>query len=271
MQEPSSGFEDIDQAADPRHFVHIVDLNNQFRGEIRRQTYAALGVGKGDHILDAGCGTGEVARELAELVGPTGRVVGVDRSQTMIAEARRRSEGLNLSVEYQLGDVYHLDFADNSFDGCRAEWLFLHLARPAKALLEMCRVMRSGGRVVIVEQDAEARIVDSPDLALTRKMLNYSCSELANAWVGRQLPRLFHQAGLTEVMVSPQVLIQTDFRRGIAGLNSLALVDVLTHAQASGLVSAAEANTWVRQLQEASEADRFFSAVIVIMVSGRKP
>jgi ubiquinone/menaquinone biosynthesis C-methylase UbiE len=48
----------------------------------------------------------------------------------MIVEARKRAEGLNLPVEYQAGDAHHLDFADNTFGGCRAERVFMHVENP---------------------------------------------------------------------------------------------------------------------------------------------
>jgi ubiquinone/menaquinone biosynthesis C-methylase UbiE len=271
LLQPRSGFEHIDQTANPGHFVRILDQVSPVWHEIRRQSYAALGVGVGDHLLDVGCGTGDVGRAMAELVGPTGWVVGVDRSQTVLTEARRRAEGSKLPIEFRLGDVYQLDFADNTFDGCRAERLFMHLERPAEALAEMCRVARSGGRIVVADPDVEAWLVDAPDQILTRKILHFSCALLANGWIGRQLPRLFKQAGLVDIAISPQILTQTDFSRGIAGLNSFPLADNLTQAVASGVVSAQEADTWVRQLQEASEAGQFFSAVFVVMASGRKP
>jgi ubiquinone/menaquinone biosynthesis C-methylase UbiE len=266
-----SGFTDVDRTADPAHFVDILDVGSQLWGDIRRQTYAALAVRAGDRLLDVGCGMGDAVRELAELVGDTGQVVGVDSSRTMVAEARWRSRGVQLPVEYRLGDVYALGFADDTFDGCRAQRIFVHLERPAEALAEMRRVTRPGGRIVITEPDMEARLVDAPDRDLTRRILNNFCDTLVNGWIGRQLPRLFEEAGLTDIAVSPRVLTQTDFRWGIAGLNSLSLDDHLARAQAGGVVSAAEATTWVRQLREASEAGHLFSAALAFMVSGRKP
>jgi ubiquinone/menaquinone biosynthesis C-methylase UbiE len=139
------GFADVDRNADPQFYLRALDRRAGRGYEIRQQTYALLDVREGQQLLDIGCGTGEAVRELARRVGNAGRVVGVDKSETMIGEARRRVEGTDLPCEYRLGDVYQLDFADNTFDGCRAERVFPHLDDPLRALAEMCRVTRPGG------------------------------------------------------------------------------------------------------------------------------
>ena len=117
----------------------------------KRRTCELLEVKTGAHLLDIGCGPGDNVRALAQMVGSTGRVVGVDNSEAMIAEARKRAEGLNLPVEYSVGDAHHLDFADNTFDGCRAERVFQHVENPGQVLLEMVRVACPGGRIVVLD------------------------------------------------------------------------------------------------------------------------
>ena len=69
----------------------------------------------GDHLLDAGCGAGADVFALAALVGPTGQVVGVDRSAVMVAQARERAAGSGLPVDFRVGDITALDFPDNTF------------------------------------------------------------------------------------------------------------------------------------------------------------
>jgi ubiquinone/menaquinone biosynthesis C-methylase UbiE len=134
-----SGFAEVDRTSDPAHYVRNLDHITPLFRALRELTYAALDAHEGDHILDVGCGTGEAVQELARRVGGAGKVVGVDRSRTMVAEARKRAEGSSPSVEFRMGDVYRLDFADYTFDGCRAERLFDHLERPERALAELCR------------------------------------------------------------------------------------------------------------------------------------
>src|SRR6266581_4620497 len=115
----------------------------------------------GHAVLDVGCGAGDDLRSLAQLVGPTGRVVGVDNSETMLQEARERTRGL--PVECHTGDAHHLDFAADSFDSCRAERVLQHVEEPFQAFAEFVRVVRPGCRVVVADPDYGTLMVDATD------------------------------------------------------------------------------------------------------------
>ena len=82
----------------------------------------------------------------------------------MVDEARRR--GLPTAT---VGDATSLPFPDDFFDGCWADRTFQHLADPHKALAELARVTRSGGRIVVVDPDYDTQVVDVADQALARR------------------------------------------------------------------------------------------------------
>jgi SAM-dependent methyltransferase len=123
----------------------------------------------------------------------------------MIETARRRAEGLDFPGSFRQGDSHHLPFADGAFDGCRAERVLIHSDDPAQALANMSRVTQPGGRVVVIEPDLETVILHLSDHALARKLtaLQYDC--VRNGHVGRQLPGLFQQCGLTNIQLLPTV------------------------------------------------------------------
>jgi ubiquinone/menaquinone biosynthesis C-methylase UbiE len=263
------GFSHVDRTADPTALVRYLDASAQHWGEVRQRIDAALDAQLGDQILDVGCGTGEAVRALAPRVGSTGRVIGVDSSQTMVAAARERAAGAGFPILYQLGDAHALPFPNDTFDGCLAEKLFTHLERPDRALSEMRRVTRSGGRVVVASADQETLIVDAPDRALTRRILNHACdSWLVHGWVGRQLPRLFSDAGLIGVTIAPVTATVTSPAQGPGAFDFRGRAE---QARAAGAVTAAEAARWVAHLEEASQAGQFFSALTFFVVGGRKP
>jgi ubiquinone/menaquinone biosynthesis C-methylase UbiE len=101
----ASGFENVDRAADPGALVSYLDAVSaqDAARAYKQQSFGRLGLRKGDSVLDVGCGNGHDLRMLAELVGPAGRVVGVDSSIEMIAQARERTRGL--PVEARIGDA----------------------------------------------------------------------------------------------------------------------------------------------------------------------
>jgi ubiquinone/menaquinone biosynthesis C-methylase UbiE len=233
----------------------------------KRHTFTLLGVQAGHHLLDVGCGTGEDVRALARLVGSNGRIIGLDIREELIAAARKRIADTDLPVEYYVSDVYRLNFADNAFDGCRADRVFQHLSDPHKALMEMIRVVRSESSVVVADPDWETLVIDAADRAVTRRILNFNCS-FAHGWMGRQLPGLFRRAGLREVTTIPVTHVVTDF--ALADYLFF-LQDAVKEAQAAGLITNSEAIAWLDDLTKASGEGYFFSALTLFVVGGRKP
>lgn len=113
----------------------------------RRRAAAATDLRAGGSALDVACGTGALTRELARLVGEHGRVVGMDFSPGMLDRARRRAGG----PEWIQGDAMDLPFLDASFDAATIAFGLRNLADPGRGLVEMARVVRTGGRLVVLE------------------------------------------------------------------------------------------------------------------------
>jgi SAM-dependent methyltransferase len=105
----------------------------------------AAQAGPGERLLDVACGTGVVARTAAARVAPDGMVTGVDLNQAMLAVARRIAPG----IDWRQGDVAALPFGDGSFDVVTCQAAIFFFPDPAGALVEMARVARPGGRVVV--------------------------------------------------------------------------------------------------------------------------
>jgi len=108
-------------------------------------------VGAGGSALDVCCGTGDLAFALKQAVGPEGRVSGLDFSGAMLELAREKCGRNQLWVDFVQGDVLSLPFADGEFDACTVGFGLRNVADLEKALLEMGRVCRPGGRVVCLE------------------------------------------------------------------------------------------------------------------------
>src|SRR5207344_1939871 len=90
--------------------------------------------------------------DLARLVAP-GRVVGIDRSSEVIAQASAHARDQGVTIDVQAGDVYALQFPDASFDVVHAHQLLQHLSDPVRALVEMRRVLRPGGLLAARDSD----------------------------------------------------------------------------------------------------------------------
>ena len=108
-------------------------------------------VGPGSDALDLCSGTGDLALELRRRIGPDGRVVGSDFSEPMLELARRKSGEQGLPVEFGWADALELPYGNDSFDAVTIGFGARNLGDLDKGLSEMVRVLRPGGRVVILE------------------------------------------------------------------------------------------------------------------------
>ncbi|MEA2359554.1 MAG: demethylmenaquinone methyltransferase / 2-methoxy-6-polyprenyl,4-benzoquinol methylase [Solirubrobacteraceae bacterium] len=105
------------------------------------------GVGPGDRALDVACGTGDLAVELARRVGPTGEVIGSDFAQEMLERARVKAPELS----WEWGNALDLPYASGRFDAATVGFGARNFSDLDRGLSEMTRVVKRGGRVVVLE------------------------------------------------------------------------------------------------------------------------
>lgn len=269
QQLPKAPFSDVDRASKPEKLIEMLDAQHAmgFHQAYKQRTFDLLALQAGMSVLDVGCGTGVDALAMARLVGPNGHVMGIDPSQTMIDEARKRGAITNLPVSFAQDDVYHLHFADNSFDRCRSDRTFQHLAEPERALSEMIRVTKPGGILLVVDGDHETRVIDTPYPDVTRRFLQFRNATLQQPDIAHRQYALFKQSGLTNVHVEAMTHITTDFPT----INNVMHFDGgIRLAQQSGVVTAEEADAWIAYLYEAQQKGQFFHAVTSFITTGLK-
>lgn len=266
----ASGYTNVDTVANPREYVERLDrvASSTFWREVKLRTYQLLEVRPNDSVLDVGCGPGEDVLALSQLVGPGGRAVGVDSSQTMIDEARRRSRESAPKAEFLHMDAQHLQLADGTFDAVRSERVLQHLEDPHQAVAELVRVLRPGGRIVVVDTDHGTLAVRGGDAGLTRRILGVRRERFRSGRVGSQLPVFFRALRLEDLTVTLLTLASTTFEtpRDRAEVERYA-----TQAVEAGAVTSAEAHAWLAQLRVSAERGEYRHAITVFLAAGRKP
>jgi demethylmenaquinone methyltransferase/2-methoxy-6-polyprenyl-1,4-benzoquinol methylase len=137
-------------------------------------------VGPGSRVLDVATGTGDLALALARRVGPGGEVLGSDFSEKMLARARAKAATVAVPPRFEWGDALDLPYADDSFDVATVGFAVRNFADLPRGLAELVRVVRPGGRVVVLEFTTPTR----PPLSLFYRV-----------WFDRVVPLLGRLAG----------------------------------------------------------------------------
>jgi len=117
---------------------------------VARRVLAEAGLAPGMSVADFGCGVGATTRMLAEMVGPTGHVTGIDMSAAQLEEARGLCEADGIqNATFVEASAYDTGLPRDSFDLAYCRFLLLHLTDPARGLREMRDVLKPGGLLVV--------------------------------------------------------------------------------------------------------------------------
>lgn len=160
----------------------------------------------GLEVLDVGCGTGAITRGIAEAVAPSGRVVGLDASSELLAEARA-THGDVPCLSFEHGEVHSLPH-EGCFDIVTAARTLLWLTRPLDAIRQMARATRPGGRVLVLDLNHEKILwePEPPESMLTfyRAFLRWRADAGMENEMADRLAAMFAEAGLEDIQVHPQ-------------------------------------------------------------------
>jgi SAM-dependent methyltransferase len=164
-----------------------------------------VGLAEGWQAIDLGCGPSGILDLLADRVGPTGQVVGLDFEPANVALAREFTAERRLAnVEVVQGDAHRTDFPLGSFDLVHARTLLINIPDPAAVVAEMARLARPGGWVAVLEPDGGGSVCYPAHPAWDRLTEIFrSAQEVdgADTFIGRRLPELLRLAGLTDIGV----------------------------------------------------------------------
>lgn len=198
---------------------------------------------------------------LAKHLQPGGRAIGIDASEAMIAEAQRRTMESGLDVDFLVADAQALPFGDDTFDVCRTETVLQHVADAGRAVADMVRVTRPGGRVGALELDPGTVYIDHPDAELFDELWDSFIRSVVGS-LARQVPRLFVEAGLTGVQAEPHVVT------GHPYACRLMLAHHVDQLHARGALTAERASRWWETIDTAAASGHFTGGITAFVVVG---
>ncbi len=168
-------------------------------------------LGSDAQVLDLGCGPGTITVGLARCAG---RVIGIDASPDMVKQAAETAaeHGVD-NAEFKVGSAYELPFESDSFDVVYAHQVMQHLRDPVRALTEVRRVLRPGGRVALRDSDYGTMVHSPVEPAITHWLRLYHNVARANKGephAGRFLPSWAHAAGFVNAIVTSSTTTYAD-------------------------------------------------------------
>ena len=233
----------------------------------RQAIMRCLNLKTGERVLDIGSGPGHQAMEMAPMVGSSGKVDGVDVSESMLKIARTRCEGVP-NVEFQQADAFDLPFEDGTFDAVMSSMVFEYLPNAADALTEAFRVLKSGGRVAIHGCDWNATLWRSSDPERMKRMLQVWDNHLEDRQLPQTLNSKLRDAGFSQGNHSVYVMFNPVLNENTY---SHTLIEFFKSYNASQGVSQDDLEAWADDLYSLGDSgDYFFSSNEYIMI-GVKP
>jgi SAM-dependent methyltransferase len=229
------------------------DVQEQ-RDAVRR----ALQARAGEEILDLGSGPGILACELAVEVGPGGRVTAVDVSVEMNAIASRRAHeaGLGDRIDVVRGDALALAFPDGCFDAAVSTQVLEYVDDVGRALRELRRVLRPGGRLVLLDTDWDTLVWSARDGARAARILEAWSGHAPHAHLPRHLAPELRACGFEVAEVFSLTLLNTSYDQSTY---SYSLAGLVAHfIRTNGAVPDDELDAWLAELASLDDDDAYF-------------
>lgn len=260
-------FCEVDNGPPAASFISYLDQATYHFREVKRFAHSLLQLVPGEKVLDIGCGCGQDLLELQALVGLQGFAAGTDSSRAMIDEAKRRSTLAGQNIHFQVGTADRLEWPDSYFDACYADRVLQHLAEPERALQEMLRVLKTDGRMVVIDRDWGMVDIEASDSKTTDLVLNRAAGAIRNGQIGRELASLLERRGI----------VQSESLKKAIDITSLSAADilldlrvVLAHAINEQLVAKDAALRWLDDLEQCDQSGTFHATVTLFIAHGKK-
>jgi arsenite methyltransferase len=223
--------------------------------EQRWQVLKALELREAEKVLDVGSGPGLLAYDMAASVGRDGRVCGIDISDDMLTMSRRRCVHQSWA-EFKKADATSLPYADHCFDAAVSTQVYEYVADIPTALAELYRVVRPGGRAVILDTDYDSLVIHTEHEARMSRMLTAWNQHFAHAGLPRTLSGQLRDASFTIRRRDVIPMFNPEYHKNTYGRGLLSIIASFVVGREN--VSQEEADGWLAEFAELGKHGKFF-------------
>ncbi len=221
----------------------------------RKEFLSSFELKAGERVLDVGSGPGFLATALAEAVGSSGSVCGVDISEPFLKIARSLA-GENSNIEYLQGDATHLPCQDEEFDLVVSTQVLEYLPDVNAALSEFHRVLKKGGRVALLDTDWDSIVWHFSDRQPMNRILMAWEAHAPDPFLPRTLASKLNRSGF---QVEEQKIIPLFNSEYDPDTYSNRMIDLIaSFVVGRGGITQKEAKVWAQEVRSCGESGEYF-------------
>ena len=227
-----------------------------------------LAPARAERVLDVGSGPGMLLRDIAGAIGPQGVAAGLDIAESMMAIARHRCRDLD-NVEIAAGDATALPWPDAHFDRAVSTQVYEYVPDLGLALAELYRVLKPGGRAVVMATDADTILFGPAGDATAARVREAWPRHCAHPFLPRELGQLIAQAGYSVIDRRVHVILNHEFTPENFGYHMARSMSV--YAAKQGCITKDEGKAWVASLDSMSREGGYFFSMNRYLFTATKP
>lgn len=203
-------------------------------------------------VLEVGSGSGYITEQLLNSL-PDSHITSLEIDSTLLEQAKKLlSDVPPERIKFVESSIYHIDLPDDSFDFVVARLIFLHLNNPLEAAREIYRILKPGGKLVIIDIDDGVFGTVNPEIPslhhILKKISDYIAQKGGNRFIGRSLPRLLLKSGFIDIDIDS--VIQHSHVHGIDGFKRQLDMNRFVPFYNNGVINSDE----FEQMKQASDA-----------------